>query len=277
MIPFVVYWLAALSTAISVLTLVAFAVWGRPTSPMELISLGASVGIAIGAFLSLSMRRAAGVLVLVSSLGAWSYLAPALNAVAHNIRRGGSYPVQSLIPAVLLACAMVLAGIEVWRNPVSAPQGRLRVILIAVVVFLVSPFLVMNPNRTPVDLFVLRKVVSVPMHWQKRTDVFARPHHYVLEYPRSAGECGTEFWGHPELGTYLESLGSRPVPVIYEVYYDENGEAMSANFMRVGRWPASWFGPNEGSLSSGVAVVVTGSQSQPMKSRNPQDCFDPVR
>lgn len=275
MIPFVMYWLAALSTAISVLTLVAFAVWGRPTSLMELISLGASVGIAIGAFISLSRHRAAGILVLVSSLGAWSYFAPALNAAAHNIRRGGSYPVQSLVPAVLLTCATVLAGIEVWHDPVPAPQGKLRVILIAVVVFLVSPFLVLNSNRTPVDLFVLRKVVSVQMHWQKRTDVFAQPQHYMLQYPTRSGTCGTEFWGHPELGSYLESLGSSTVPVIYEVYFDENGKAVSANFMRFDRWPASWFGPNEGSLSTTGVRADPGSQ--PIVSRNPQDCFDPVR
>jgi hypothetical protein len=275
MTPFVMYWLAALSTAISVLTLVVFAVWGRPTSPMELISLISSVGIAIGAFLSLSRRRAAGMLVLVSSLGAWSYLAPALNAAAHNIRRGGSYPVQSFVPAILLACAMVLAGIEVRRDSVPATKRKLRIILVAVGIFLVSPFLVMNRNRTPVDLFELRKVVSIQMHWQKRTDVFAQPQHYMLQYPTRSGTCGTEFWGHPELGSYLESLGSSTVPVTYEVYFDENGEAVSANFMRFDRWPASWFGPNEGSLST--TGVRAGSGSQLIVSRNPQDCFDPVR
>ena len=275
MIPFAMYWLAALSTAISVWTLVMSAIWGRPTSLMEWISLGASVGIAIGAFLSLSRRRAAGILVLVSSLGAWSYLAPALHAAAHNIHRGGSYPVQSFVPAILLGCATVLAGIEVWRDSVPATKGKLRIILAAVGIFLISPFLILNPNRTPVDLFELRKVVSLQMHWQKRTDVFAQPQHYVLQYSTRSGTCGTEFWGHPEIGSYLESLGSTPIPVIYEVYYDKDGEAISANFMRLGKWPARWFGPNEGSLST--TGVATRPGLQQIESRNPQDCFDPVR
>jgi hypothetical protein len=275
MIAFAVYWLAALSTAVSVLTLVTFAVWGRATSPMELISLVASAGIALGAFLSLSMRRTAGILALVSSLAAWLYFAPALNAAVHNIRKGGSYPVQSFIPAILLACATLLAGIDVWRDPAPRPKGKAQVILLAVVIFLLSPFLAMNPNRTPVDLFELRKVISLQMHWQKRTDVFAQPQHYVLEYSTRSGKCGTEFWGHPEVGSYLESLGGVPVPVTYEVYYDDNGEAVSANFMRLSRWPASWFGPNEGSLST--QSMPTGPALPPIVSRNPQDCFDPVR
>src|SRR5690349_3950978 len=82
------------------------------------------------------------------------------------------------VPAILLACATVLAGIEMRRDSVPATKGKLRIILVAVGIFLVSPFLVMNRNRTPVDLFELRKVVSIQMHWQKRTDVFAQPQHY---------------------------------------------------------------------------------------------------
>ena len=192
--------------------------------------------------------------------------------------RGGSYPVQAFIPAVLLLGATVFACVELVHSglqlatlvrPKIAP-----VVVVAIVVCIGTPSLILNPNRTPIDFFVMRKVISVPMRWHKRTDVYAQSGHYVLEYDRKVGTCGTEFWGHLDFVKYVESFGSKPIPVTYEVFYNYGGEAVSANFMRIGDWPSSRFGANEGSLSHGG--LITGPGMPPIASRNPQDCFDRV-
>jgi hypothetical protein len=275
MISFFIYWVTALATVTPVSVLIAFAVWGRPISALELISLAGSVSLGAGAFMSLHRRRAASLIVLASAFAQWIYLAPALRAAARNVSRGGSYPLQSFIPAVLLLVTTVFACVELGRPaiPTSTVKPKLiRVVAVAVVMFVVTPLLVLNPNRTPIDFFVMRRVVSVPMRWHKRIDVYAQPDHYELEYDRKAGTCGTEFWGHPDLAKYIESFTSKPIPVTYEVYYDNDGEAVSANFMRVGKWAASRFGANEGSLSRGG--LTTGPGMPPIVSHNPQDCFD---
>jgi hypothetical protein len=277
MISFLIYWVTAVATVTPVLSLIAFAVWGRPISALELISLAGSVCLGIGAFVTLYRRRAASLLVLASIFAQWIYLAPALHAAARNLSRGGSYPVQAFIPAVLLLVATVFAFIQFVRPARPASAGRPRLIFAvstAVVMFVVTPLLVRNPNRTPVDFFVLRRVVPVPMRWHKRTDVYAQADHYDLEYDRKAGTCGTGFWGHPDFAKYIESFDSMPIPVTYEVYYDNDGNAISANFMRVGVWAASRFGANEGLLSRGG--LTTGPGMPPIVSRNPQDCFDHV-
>jgi hypothetical protein len=92
--------LMAVATVTPVLVLMAFAVWGRPISALELISLAGSVCLGVGAFISLYKGRAARLLVLASALTQWIYLAPALRAAASNVSRGGSYPLQAFIPAI---------------------------------------------------------------------------------------------------------------------------------------------------------------------------------
>jgi hypothetical protein len=274
MISFLIYWVTAVATVTPVLALIAFAVWGRPISALELISLAGSVCLGVGAFVSLYRRGAASLLVLASAFAQWIYLVFALRAAARNVSRGGSYPLQAFIPAVLLLVATGFACVEFMRPaiPASTVKPKLtRVVAVAVVTFVVTPLVVLNPNRTPIDFFVMRRVVSVPMRWHKRTDVYAQSDHYDLEYDRKAGTCGTEFWGHPDFAKYIESFASKPIPVTYEVYYGNDRDAVSANFMRVGDWVASRFGANEGSLSRGL---TTSPGMPPIVSRNPQDCFD---
>lgn len=277
MISFLIYWVTAVATVTPVLALIAFAVWGRPISALEVISLAGSVCLGVGAFVSLYRRRAASLLVLASAFAQWIYLAPALLAAARNVSRGGSYPLQAFIPAVLLLVATTFASIQFVHPATPASTVRPKVIVVlsvSVVMFVVTPLLVLNPNRTPIDFFVMRRVVSVPMRWHKRTDVYAQSDHYDLEYDRKAGTCGADFWGHPDFAKYIESFDSKPIPVTYEVYYDNGGSAVSANFMRVGDWAASRFGANEGSLNRGG--LITGPGMPPIVSRNPQDCFDPL-
>ncbi len=275
MISFLLYWVTAVATATPVLVLIAFAVWARPISSVELISLAGSVCLGVGAFVSLYRRRAGSLLVLASAFAQWIYLVFALRAAVRNVSRGGTYPLQTFIPAVLLLVATVFACIESVRPAVRSGTVRpklIRVVAVAVVIFVVTPLLVLNPNRTPIDFFVMRRVVSVPMRWHKRTDAYAQSDQYDLVYDRQAGTCGTEFWGHPDFAKYLESFASKPIPVTYEVYYDNDGDAVSANFMRAGNWAASRFGANEGSLSRGG--LTTGPGMPPIVARNPQDCFD---
>jgi hypothetical protein len=67
MISFTIYWVTPMATVVPVLVLITFAVWGRPISLLELISLAGSVSFGPGAFVSLYRRRASSLFVLASA------------------------------------------------------------------------------------------------------------------------------------------------------------------------------------------------------------------
>ena len=60
------------------------------------------------------------------------------------------------------------------------------------------------------------------------------------------------------------------MPVKYEVFYDHNGEAKSANLVSVGNWPSEKFHENEGGIGSG-GTIRPGEPG--LASRTPADCF----
>jgi hypothetical protein len=278
MVAFFVYWATAVATAVPILILMAFAVWGRPVSVLEFIAIAGSVGLAVAAAIAVRRPRAARVVARVALIAAWTYWGPALWSAFSNIRGGGSFPAQSFVPAVALLCASLFVLVELklsrHRSSTHPAPRTLNVLAVGFGVLVVVPLCVVNPNRTPIDFSEMRRVITVSMRWSKRTDVYAKPNHYALEYERQRGTCGTEFWGHPEVSQYIESFGSNPVPVTYEVFFDRNGEAISANFMRLGYWKSSHFEENEGSLSRGG--ITTGPGMPSIILRNPQDCFDKI-
>jgi hypothetical protein len=58
--------------------------------------------------------------------------------------------------------------------------------------------------------------------------------------------------------------------VKYEVFYNRDGEAISANLVSVGKWPGNKFHENEGGIGSGGTVRL----GEPgLTSRTPADCF----
>jgi hypothetical protein len=83
MLPFCLYFVAGVITGFHVLTLLALAVYGAPSSPLELVSLMGSLGLVIAAYVSLFKPHAAARLALLASLAVWCFYGP---AIAKSIR-----------------------------------------------------------------------------------------------------------------------------------------------------------------------------------------------
>jgi len=74
----VLYFVTAAATAMLVFYLVMAAIWGAPTSPLQYVSFGGSVVLALAAFFAPFRGRAAAMIALVGCLASWSFYAPAL-------------------------------------------------------------------------------------------------------------------------------------------------------------------------------------------------------
>ena len=77
MLPFCLYFVAGVITGIHVYTLLALAVYGGPSNPLELASLLGSLCLLIAAYVSLFKPRTAARLALLASLAIWCFYGPA--------------------------------------------------------------------------------------------------------------------------------------------------------------------------------------------------------
>lgn len=77
MLPFALYFVAAVATGFHVYTLL-FAAYGAPLNPLELVSLLGSFCLLIAAYLSLFKPHAAGRLALIACLLMWCFYGPAI-------------------------------------------------------------------------------------------------------------------------------------------------------------------------------------------------------
>jgi hypothetical protein len=78
MLPFCLYFVAAMITGFNVYTLLALTLYGVPFNPLELVSLLGSLGLMIAAFISLFRPHAAAKVALIASLLIWSFYGPAV-------------------------------------------------------------------------------------------------------------------------------------------------------------------------------------------------------
>jgi len=78
MFPFFLYFAASLITAFHVFTLLALAVYGAPSNPLELVSLLGSLCLLIAAYVSLFKPNAAARLALIACLAIWCFYGPAI-------------------------------------------------------------------------------------------------------------------------------------------------------------------------------------------------------
>ncbi len=277
---FLLYLLTGCAAAVQILSLALFIVWGRPVSPLEMVALLGSITLVVLAFYGLFRpQRAARVGMLVSA-GMFTYYGPAVYAASRNIiLLGSEYPTQLFVPPTLLLLT-VAYSLKATMTPKTDEArvgfGKLWTLLLTVTAVVVSAFISVE-GPTPDDFFEPRKIITLPMSWTEvPKSVYIANNYIKLEtgcfnsvYASCA--CGMEFrvTTSPEFIDYIRSFDGRRVPVKYEVFYGSNGEAISANLVSVGKWPRKRFNENE----YGPSVSTVG----PSESRNPQDCFVPLR
>jgi hypothetical protein len=81
--PFFLYFAASVITGFHVYKLLAPAIYGAPSNPLELVSLLGSLGLLVAAYISLFKPQAAAKLALIACLAIWCFYAP---AIAKSIR-----------------------------------------------------------------------------------------------------------------------------------------------------------------------------------------------
>jgi hypothetical protein len=127
-----------------------------------------------------------------------------------------------------------------------------------------------------------RKSVGLEMSW-KRGD-----NHYGLNFvhlessclsnPEPGCFCSLDFktTTPKEFADYIESFGSKKVPVKFHVDYDRNHHVVGAILDAVGEWPEDRFHINERSLDTGFRMLPN-QRTGGGHFNNPADCFpDPV-
>lgn len=199
-----------------------------------------------------------------ATLVAMTFYVPAFAIATFNIvHRGSTYPLQLFVPPALLA--IVALGFRHDRQ-----QSRVRALpafAVAAVLLVVVP-IVSAGWPVPSTFFRARKVVTLQASWI-RGDVMYGRNYVELRTTNGTHRCAITFVPRADFADYVTSFGNRSVPVTYEVFYDEMGEAVSANLVRVGVWSRRRFGENDGSIGPYGAVGLGGS----LRLRAPQDCF----
>ena len=101
MLPFCLYFAAALVTAFHLYTLLALAVYGVPIDPFELVALLGSLALLLAAYVSLFKPNLAARIALLACIAIWSFYAPALaNAVRTKFHEQRSMSVgRPMFPA----------------------------------------------------------------------------------------------------------------------------------------------------------------------------------
>ncbi len=83
MFSFCLYFAASVITGFHVYKLLAPAIYGAPSNPLELVSLLGSLGLLIAAYISLFRPHAAAKLALIACLAIWCFYGP---AIAKSVR-----------------------------------------------------------------------------------------------------------------------------------------------------------------------------------------------
>jgi hypothetical protein len=124
-----------------------------------------------------------------------------------------------------------------------------------------------------------RKTVTLEMSW-KRGDSYYGPNFIHLESACQSNSepgcfCARDFTSTrtTEFADYIESFGSKKVPVKYRVNYGGNGQPGGATLERVGAWPAERFNIVERALSSGSRGTRNQTGGGVLHFRTPSDCF----
>lgn len=147
------------------------------------------------------------------------------------------------------------------------------VVFSAVLVAASARLLLAQSNRV-----VYRKSVGLEMSW-KRGDNHYGPNFIHLESaclsnPEPGCFCSLDIkaTSSKEFADYMESFGSKRVPVKFHVDYDNNRQVIGAFLEGVGEWPEERFHINERSLGTGFRMLPN-KRTSGGHFNNPADCF----
>ena len=286
MVAFALYLLTGLATGIQVLVLVAFAVWGRPVSPLEVISLFGSSALVVIAIWALFRPYRAAVGALVTAFVMSFYYGYALYTATANIFvRGSNYPVRLFVPPALLLATLVYSGLTVGRfksaDTIPTIRNRWAAVPLGILLAALAPRISLA-DRVLTDFRVPRRVVTLPMAWRRGDSYYGR-NFINLESPCINNQdphcyCALEFKviNSPAFADHIESFGERPVPVRFAVLYSHDGKALSASLLSVDDWPSEKFYVNDTLLGVGFRAperqeIKPGEKV--LHSNNPADCF----
>lgn len=129
-----------------------------------------------------------------------------------------------------------------------------------------------------VGCLAYRKSVILEMSW-KRGDYHYGPNFIHLESaclsnPEPGCFCSLDFktTTSKEFADYIESFGSKKVPVKFHVDYDRNQQVVGAILEGVSEWPEERFHINERSLGTGFRMLPN-QRTSGGHLNNPADCF----
>jgi hypothetical protein len=277
MTALVLYLLTGCAASIQILSQIVWFVWGRRISPLEVAALVGAILVTVAACFAISRPRRASALALVGCLPlALYYGIGVVTGLANILHLGSQYGFKPFVPPLLVLITAVHA-VRVFRSSSLATAQPQRWIIAVVCLGTVAISPLVGFSRTaPFNFSLPRRVVTVEMSW-KRGDAHYGPNFISLQSscPNSSDArcfCGTDFkiMNSAAFADYIQSSGARPMAVRYEVFYDPNGEAISANLVSIGVWPRSKFHENEGNISSGGAITP-GERG--LTTHTPQDCF----
>ena len=118
------------------------------------------------------------------------------------------------------------------------------------------------------------KIVTLCMKWQlggiKQADKIS------LHFQKVSVDCSLNFFQSDQFVNYIQSFGSRQIPVIFNVSYHEDGQPSGAVLVKVGDWEASKLQPNERLLSTTQKMEPGRAHANLLKLNSPAGCFDPI-
>lgn len=119
------------------------------------------------------------------------------------------------------------------------------------------------------------KLITLEMKWQRSG--IKQADRVSLHYQRGSVDCSLNFLQSEELEKYIENFGPAPVPVVFDVSFDQKGKATGALLIRIGKWEATKLHPNERLLSTSQKVKLDKpGETKTFEIDSPGGCFDPI-
>jgi hypothetical protein len=252
-VPFLLYVITGLATGAQVYWLLMWGVWGRPSHPLQYVSLIASLALILASFLSLYRSRQAAWLALVATLAIWVFFGPAAVVTLKQLLTSARVfrPLVFLPPVLLLATTSyaVMAGplrhnmdwAPTWLFPDAASRGTK--LAVELLVFLVALGVVVGQ----VFFVGVEKTQTQEMRWSYGEGRNARGQREILLTYLKNSHYYERFYSN-DLAHYLESSGSEVIPVRFVVTYDF-GRVRAISIRSVGQWArgrAGWAGGGSG-------------------------------
>jgi hypothetical protein len=120
MLATILYPATAFATAAQVYWLLAWGIWGAPTSPLQYVSICGSLALLIAGLVSKWKRRAAEFTAVGASLVIWCFYAPAL---IHTL---AAWPTKVTVQAGLIAFTPVFLLVMSTVHAINVIAGTYR-------------------------------------------------------------------------------------------------------------------------------------------------------